>query len=331
MKRHANSELHTKLKPGGHMIDQGVFFKPKRSFLQLLLDTPKFRYRRVIDVGAGVGHLSARLFALGFEIVPIDINVSVTQEYPVKVENGVTFYYDYQDLVIIARPCHNGFAHAVAVNAIEQGATVLYVSKAGNLAEDMTDLVTRELLRDAGEDGEVVYQVIGAPSQLKEYALVQLPFWDRPNWMMDKGSRYVQDNLLSGFPKGGDEKVLRTMKAECFEQLDYTEVLLDDKSDAGWVTPDGVWYGCKENDHIRVCTYIFGISVERAEKLGFVKASGDYRKDGNPPYSRADDKRLTPKQRKALEDHGYTLRHEGITEPLIDRSHRLKGRKEPRA
>jgi len=52
---------------------------------------------------------------------------------------------------------------------------------------------------------------------------------------------------------------------------DRWDRLRDDKRESGWISPDGVWYGCRVEDHDELLYLCLGMEVKDAERLGWVR------------------------------------------------------------
>lgn len=103
--------------------------------------------------------------------------------------------------------------------------------------------------------------------------------------------------------------ILEKAKAESFKELDWTNTSCNDRcSTDGWLTPDGIFYGCSTFQHSYSCHYNFDLSESEVEELGYVKISdghvhlGFAKKMGERFYSCV---HPTNKQSEFLMSHNY--------------------------
>lgn len=278
-----------------------VFFKPTSAFIKFI-KKERYRWTRIVDVGAGTGHLGSVLSKHGLEIQCIDVISRYSYEHEVALVSGIAFPYGPQDTVITARPCGDGWAREAIISAHESHATPLYVGLKEDVDVDMGQLKKRLLLDGAGEDGECVWEILGESSDMCRWYYIKPDSWERPRWVVDLGDKGWGHPYSPTYLPKGNEQVLAHCRARWLEQLiprsDYT----DDDSLVGWVDPNGKWYGCPYGEHDNLLSSLFNISQVRAELLGFVKVYGGI---GERAFLRLDGKDITNDQFETLEKLGY--------------------------
>lgn len=289
-------------------LPEQVFFDPTSEFLKWFRGNLALRYHTIIDAGAGVGRLSAKLQGHGLDVLAIDLHGRIDTEHDVQHDDATTRSYSDTDLVIIARPSHGGWASEAARTALDHGAMVLYIGLEHNLVEDLGDLVVQQIYTNAGGEGDGVWEVIGAPADLEEWCLIHPSFWNEPHWSHSTRHRW-ENEMGGGFDKIDVElEPLQCMRIQDLGQLPHWEnILLDPELDSGWVTPDGRWLGCHTRSHDNVIQRITRIPLRHAEATGFVRCYGG---DAYKFFVRADHKRLSGPQRRRLDEHGYVVDNE---------------------
>lgn len=123
-----------------------------------------------------------------------------------------------------------------------------------------------------------------------------------PNgWWEIDGNRLV--NQAGGwhhYEPSPDDKIV---EAESFDDLDYS-YLLNPKSEYGWVSPDGRFYGCDYHQHETIADHILHMPGSELERKGWVKIYMD-------SFKRTKDwwcmKYLTEYQKATLEKHGFKV------------------------
>lgn len=292
---------------GGGVLPDQVFFEPTPTFVKWFTTQLWHRYRRVVDVGAGKGRLSRVLMERGLDTLAIDIHQRPEYEHKVELQDGTRFEFDTDDICIVARPCHGtGFAEIILRRAVDHSALAYYIGLARNIKSDLGEELHWTLVkRRVGRDGENLYQVLGKRKDLKDFVQVKLEGWKDFSWMKDDGHWYRFDSG-GGFPKKDSRATLgKKIRAMHFDQLPREETWLDEKLHAGWITPDGRWLGCHSRNHDNVLYYLLGIRLQRAERIGFVRCYGEYM--DKMLWTRPDKKRITPRQKALLEEHGYNV------------------------
>lgn len=293
------------------MLSLSIFFEPNKSFVNLML-SDWFRYRKIVEFGAGIGHLGKILSNKGLDITCYDLLPREEYEFPVAIQDATKYYpegyYEGCDtLAIVARPSHGGWVGKAFLNILHSSGNCIYVGLEKNIKGDLGDrLVTRLLQENVGSEGENAWLVLGLISEVENWYLIQPEFWNEPSWVRDGGDKWHQGEGPAYFPKN-DEKILDVIQAAHKEQIPAIhENLLSDTVKSGWITPDGRWFGCPSNNHDTVIHEIFGIRVGRAEELGFIRCYG--MSHGRMLWSNTSEYfRVTPKQKRALDKHGYIV------------------------
>ena len=179
--------------------------------------------RRVIDVGAGSGHLSRLLReAVHPSVIAIDIVSRPETETAVQVMNAAEFGYAKNDLAIIARPCRGDWIEGAIRVATDAGSEVIYIGRRRNLDADLGDLIDCAAWIGsedgwAGEDGEVVLSFVGPLPEISllpgEQLIQLLPYWKSPCPMRDDGDRWRHRNG-AWFPKAGSNVIIHHRRHE---------------------------------------------------------------------------------------------------------------------
>ena len=74
-------------------------------------------------------------------------------------------------------------------------------------------------------------------------------------------------------PNHSSVKVLETVEARCFEDLDWngTYMTEDTKYDSGWLSREGKWYGCASQDHDAIAYYLLKNDIDVLETTGWAR------------------------------------------------------------
>jgi hypothetical protein len=290
---------------GSLTLPPQTFFKPRPAFAKALAKDPFLRHRRIVEIGAGQGTFAAALKRQGLDVVAIDAMQRDEQDPIVQIADAETFDYDQDDVVIVCRPCHSDWFITAFERAIECGVmTMFYIGLRRNVQQDLNafDFVFYEHKLDVGEEGEVMLSVRGPRDQCSVYRLIQPSFWAEPHWMLWKErTRRYENELGGGFGADDSELPIIVKKEElALDALQMGRSWVDRPASAGnqgWIDPEGSYHPCGYHEHDALIRQKFGISLKRAEALGFVRLQGQF-------WVRAHG-RLTPKQKKKLEELGY--------------------------
>ena len=288
-------------------LPDNVFFKPTPAFLKRLVKDPQWRYLRFHDLGAGQGHLTRELQQRGLWCKALDINQRENPLVSVEMKDATSLtWYNRSAAALIARPDHSGWAATAAKYASMDLAPCLYIGKQHNLARDITDagLAVEMFMQDVGEEGEHAWRVLGPADELVEWCLIKLDEWLTPQWRTIVGDRW--ENAQGGWFPVGNEKILE--RRSVFDPCQLTRDPYDmmDTGSRGWIEPDGTWHGVEYAYHNTYLQHVFGIQPDRAEEAGFIHCYGEM-EIGLKWYKAANSGRPTPKQRRTLEAHGYTM------------------------
>lgn len=146
-----------------------IFFRPNIKFISWL---KKYAGGRVVvDVGCGEGCLLYHMINAGIPCIGLD------PYFPVVSDPYIDFKTPYEKilrqkgedsplikgekaLVIIARPCHNGFCREVILNK-GPNTEALYIGLPRNVEDDLGDL-KYEIISDfeIGDEGEKIYKIL---------------------------------------------------------------------------------------------------------------------------------------------------------------------------
>lgn len=292
-------------------LPYNIFFEPTDKFVEFLMTADRYRYKRFVDVGAGVGQLGQALHQAGLDVHCFDIHERPDCLHHVDTDDARDFPYRFSDCAIWARPCHSPELMKGMEYAIDAEATVLYVGLPKNVEGDLDGYVYDLLMDNAGQEGECVWRVYGCQRQLDDWVLLETTFWSKLEWMIDGGRRW-KNVAGGGFPKEDNIKELRRERRAWATQLDHDWGLVQDVVDPetgqsqGWITPEGKWVGCRYEDHVEVLRCVYNIDEARAETTGWVRVYGrSWRTGASAFWVRSDGKRVTPKQKKQLDLHGF--------------------------
>jgi len=293
-----------------------IFFKPLSAFVQFMRQD-RYRYKRIVDVGAGVGETASVLNNAGLDVVAVDLHERQGPAYPIETADATRYPFTYDDVALLCRPCHGPFVSLVCDWVLDITPDMFYVGLSNNLEQDFGGDYSYEELLDGeavGEDGERLYRVLGRWSDLNEYCRVHLNGWTedhtswlRSGWGGDK-TRWAMGG--GGYcPKSDTDEIFERMQVRWDEHLPIDPtVFLTEDVDQGWITPDGRWIPCMSRVHETILKRMFGITEGRAELTGFVRCYGEGATGARPFFTmRRDGKRLTPRQKRVLNDHGYDV------------------------
>ena len=114
--------------------DHRVFFRPTRRFVRWLRANHSGKH--IYDIGCGVAKVSAMLSKAGFHVTAIDRVERTESEYPVVTANSAQYAFEKRSVVLICRPCHNGFVRETVLRALTSGVSaVIYVGLRRNVKQ----------------------------------------------------------------------------------------------------------------------------------------------------------------------------------------------------
>jgi hypothetical protein len=266
-----------------------------------------------IDCGAGEGVLQTKM-PVG-RVMSIDLFPPSDSPHVIKFDS-TQFEFCQATTPLFLRPCHSDFVavtlrHAFAAKARR----AVYVGLEKNIERDIgaefrwvsVDLVDGW----TGAEGERVWRILPhADSPLRTFYKVRTPFWT--SWC-EKVWRRGEDHYV-GFSGGGSPlpdgaEIVETVEAHDFDELDWHGTFLDEPdSSAGWVDPDGTWYGCDREHHDLYVQFMLKMTVGDVEERGWCRVLG-------PPGSALQHesdylcvaRRLTAEQRNTLSLRGYAV------------------------
>lgn len=318
--RNFNTEgsLATYLLSGDQLFS--VFFRPLPVFWEWLNTLNIRKKRMILDMGCGSGFLVHELIRNGYSALGIDYRATPEMCVGSRIipSDAERFLFPPDCLPLMSRPCAGPWIRNVLLRAVREVGECLYIGI--HPERDLTDLPdteVREVLKDAGEDGETVYHLVrrGYSNDMATQADDKKSF-ERVVFVRTKGSTGIgslggirRKNLywdcgMSYMP--WDESTESTYEI-CHELIPYTS---DDQIDdyenlvryggklpepqppcarMGWVSPDGEFYPCAYCCHRglaeRLCVKFYGEqgSSIRLEREGWLKIQEyGYRSEDGP-------------------------------------------------
>lgn len=285
------------------------FFTPLPAFYAWAQNNLKRSH--VFDVGGGEGHIADALAVRGIRITSLDLFIPDLLAGNAMYADGTIFPYPPGTTVMMCRPCHGLFPEMVVSRAVHCGAAqIIYVGLTKNFKKDLGKYHKnfQVVLEAAGENDEKVWrwQLVEEDGPLNNVAFVQAEYWSKPVWVIDRG-RYWEYVSGGRTPKRDSDKVTKTatMVEYDFPSLDWTGSLYDrPDSECGWLSPEGVFYGCEYEDHDNTAYLVIKKSVRDLENEGWARID---KKDGRFPYSFRGAYNPTPVQAAWLVAHGHDL------------------------
>ncbi len=296
-----------------------IFFKPTDNFWAFLSED-QWRWRRYVDIGAGVGHLTRLMRERGFDVDAIDKFARVDCEIDDMIVGDAAGLetrhppYDFgiNDVMLFARPCHGAFVGLCLRHNIETG-DALYISKPHNAEDDLFGWVYEEVAQDVGEDGESIFRVWGKRGLMKTFHKIDVHGTGKADWWHYDDGVYRND-MGGGFSARGVEPVEVKEAAHSGMLQRSADGLLRPDYHTGWLAPDGTFYGCFSRDHESVAYDYLCSSTVQLEKMGFARLYGPQGSLGDMLWSLAtsatDPKKKTPTkaQKEVLKAKGYDVR-----------------------
>lgn len=262
--------------------------------------------RHIVDVGCGDGLLGTMMK----NITSIDLFPRSTALISsILYMNAIDYPFDYNSFPVFLRPCHGSFVSNVLDKHGTNLIDCLYVSNPRNLENDInTEKYEALQLEDwnGGDDNEKVYLIkLGGEEKMNNTKRTFLRVSNKllkendSAWWELRGDRLY--NKVGGWhPYDEDyETAYETAYANGFEELDWSKTYLNNPDEvSGWLSPDGIFYGCPSESHSS-CAYLVIKKEERElEKEGYIRISNI-----NDWFC---DKEITEKQAIFLLSKGYT-------------------------
>jgi hypothetical protein len=141
----------------------GRFFVPTAAFFAWL-DTPAHRALHWVEAGAGSGELAQDLLDRGFRLTAVDVAPREGQLPCVERLDARDLPYSRTRWALVCRPNHNGWTEDLIDRVNADGGTLVYISKAENVEDDLGEAYARAVraATGVGEADEELWVV--APS-----------------------------------------------------------------------------------------------------------------------------------------------------------------------
>lgn len=228
------------------------FFKPNDKFKEWLEQSIHIKYNHIIDMGAGRGLMTHFMQEMGLKVTGFDIHLRDNPATDIQIcrpeiAQSIIRQLKNSPVLMIARPCHNGFANEYFKFWIHKCHNLFayYIGLERNVENDLYGLEYVLVASNVGEDGENVYQVRGSEEKVKDFYLLKC-------WA---GVYTIEDGeYVSDFPrlrKSLDEEVgakLEGVVAIQQVEPDMRGIVKDDL-DCGWIAPDGATYKVPYTKH----------------------------------------------------------------------------------
>lgn len=278
------------------------FFVPNDKFLPAI--KPLIQRRKVIDCGCGDGHITDLLNQNNIPCVGVDY-INFSERSDIIKADAITLVTP-ETLPLVCRPCAGDWYFDIFIKATHG----ILVMKPEHYVRDVLRLRKKGLKvtlikKGVGDANESVYYIgddmKDDDAEVFNFALVQIPCWDGPWWVEDKGGNYWHNYAGGMTPKSPKDKVFeRVSTSGDFEALDWTKTnMIDNSKDSGWLSPAADFYGCDYMEHDRVATLYIKQKVETLMKLGWMRIASKNNWFCERP--------LTEYQRSWLENKGYEL------------------------
>lgn len=141
------------------ILPSHAFFQPTSAFWEAM---EPFAGKPIVDVGAGLGHVTDGLNARGHRALAIDIGERDEMAEHVLLVDGTIFPYPSDGIALFCRPCHGDrFVAACLRRAQRCGASSgLYAGFGKNLSTDLGAFRTRLVAKRVGQRRESLYEVL---------------------------------------------------------------------------------------------------------------------------------------------------------------------------
>jgi hypothetical protein len=141
--------------------DSRVFFCPTKQFLRFM--TAHHDGKHVYEVGCGAGGTASMLAKAGMNVTAIDLVPRSESEFPVVQGDSTQHQFEKDSVVLICRPCHDGFVLKTITNAIQRHvAAIVYVGLNANFTQDVGSIhetFTKRRIGVVGHAGERVWEL----------------------------------------------------------------------------------------------------------------------------------------------------------------------------
>jgi hypothetical protein len=141
--------------------DHRVFFHPTPQFVRWM--KAHHSGTHIYEVGCGRGNTASMLAKAGLRVTAIDLEPRTDSEFDVIKADSAEYQFEKDSVVLICRPCHNGFVVKTLTRGILCGvADVVYVGLTKNLEDDLGSLhdrFTKRRVGLVGHSGERVWEL----------------------------------------------------------------------------------------------------------------------------------------------------------------------------
>jgi hypothetical protein len=116
--------------------DQRQYFYPTPRFVRWM--KTRHGQKHICEIGAGVGHVAKALGKAGMHVTAIDLEPRAESEFPVVQGDSTQHQFEKDSVVLICRPCHNGFVRDTILRALTCGVRdIIYVGLQRNVRADL--------------------------------------------------------------------------------------------------------------------------------------------------------------------------------------------------
>lgn len=141
--------------------DDRVFFRPTRVFVRWM--KAKYGKKGIYEIGAGLGHASNLLAEAGLRVTALDLEPREESEFPVIQANSTQYVFEKGSVVLICRPCHNGFVRETVLRALTSGVSaIIYVGLRRNVRQDLGGYFrqfTQRRIKGIGHSDERIWEM----------------------------------------------------------------------------------------------------------------------------------------------------------------------------
>jgi hypothetical protein len=141
--------------------DRDRYFRPTPAFIRWV--KTHYGNKHICEIGAGVGHIAKALAETGLHVTALDLEPRTESEFDVIKADSTTHPFEEGSVVLLCRPCHNGFVPRTIANAIQRHiAAILYVGLRKNFKSDVGsihNMFTKRRVGMVGRSDERVWEL----------------------------------------------------------------------------------------------------------------------------------------------------------------------------